>query len=94
MASVYILFSKCLDSYYIGSTDNLNLRHEQHLNKEFKRSFTSRAGDWIIYLEINDLGYNQARKIELHIKRMKSRKYIENLKQYPEIIKRLIDRYG
>jgi len=42
---------------------------------------------------IDNLEYLQARKIEAHIKRMKSRKFIENLKKYPEIQKRLIKLY-
>ena len=33
-------------------------------------------------------------KIELHIKRMKSRNYIENLKKYPEISEKLIKKYS
>lgn len=35
-----------------------------------------------------------ARSIESHIKRMKSKKYIESLKNYPEIVKGLISRYS
>jgi len=42
---------------------------------------------------IDNLEYLQARKIEAHIKRMKSRKFIENLKKYPEIQERLIKLY-
>jgi len=39
------------------------------------------------------LDYEQARKIEKQIKRMKSKKYIENLKKYPDIVKKLIEKY-
>jgi putative endonuclease len=36
----------------------------------------------------------QAHKIENHIKKMKSKKYIENLKKYPEISLRLLQKYS
>ena len=42
----------------------------------------------------DDLEYKQARNIETHIKRMKSRVYIVNLKKYPEIIVKLKIKYG
>jgi putative endonuclease len=32
-------------------------------------------------------------EIEKHIKRMKSRVYIENLKKYPDVINRLKEKY-
>jgi putative endonuclease len=65
----------------------------QHRNKAFGKGFTSKADDWEIFLEIKDLEYLQARKIEGHIKRMKSRIYIENLARYPDIIKKLKQKY-
>jgi hypothetical protein len=34
--------------------------------------------------------FTQARRIENHIKRMKSRKYIMNLKTYPEMMEKLL----
>ena len=42
---------------------------------------------------IEQLQYEIARKTEAHIKRMKSRKYIENLKLYPEMMEKLILKY-
>jgi putative endonuclease len=93
MASVYILYSKKLNSFYIGSCKDLSYRVDQHLNKEFKGSFTAKAEDWEIYLSIDDLLYDQARLIEAHLKKMKNRTYIQNLAKYPEIIQRLKDKY-
>ena len=46
-----------------------------------------------LYLSINDLEYKQVRAIESHIKRMKSKVYIENLLNYPIIIERLREQY-
>ena len=63
----------------------MKFRLEQHNLKEFSKSFTRRADDWEVYFELNDLTYNQARKIEKHIKSMKDRVYIENLLKYSDI---------
>jgi len=93
MACVYILYSKTLDRYYTGSCLDLESRLKDHKEGKYFSSFTSKAKDWGVFLSIEDLNYNQARKIEFHIKRMKSRKYIQNLLKYPEIIKRLRSNY-
>jgi len=93
MASVYILFSNKLNNFYIGSCKDLSYRIDQHLNKEFAGSFTARAEDWILYLSIDELQYQQARAIEEQLKRMKSKAYIQNLLKYPEIIERLKIKY-
>jgi putative endonuclease len=93
MAAVYILYSPNLGKFYTGSCKDYLIRIEQHLSEHFPGAFTSTAKDWFIYFVIENWGYTQARKIEAHIKRMKSRKYIEDLKKYPEMTKRLTDRY-
>jgi len=93
MASVYILFSKKLNRYYTGSCLDLSKRLDEHLQGIYIGSFTSKATDWELFLHINDLAYEQARLIELHIKKMKSRTYIENLQKYEEIQTRLIMLY-
>jgi putative endonuclease len=64
------------------------------MNKEFAKSFTTGAEDWEIYLSIDELSYQQARSIELHLKKMKSKTYIQNLIKYPEIIERLKSKYS
>ena len=94
MASVYILFSKKLDRFYTGSCENLDYRIEQHSNKHFINSFTAKAEDWELFFSIDHLQYTQARMIEEHIKRMKSKTYIENLRKYPEIIQKLMTKYS
>jgi len=93
MAAVYILYSKMLDKYYIGSCLDMEKRLEDHRNRKFEKSFAARADDWVLYYSMCDLLYKQARLIEVHIKRMKSRKYIENLKSYPEIAEKLKQLY-
>jgi putative endonuclease len=36
------------------------------------------------------LSYSQARSVETHIKKMKSKIYIQNLKKYPELLINLL----
>jgi len=94
MAIVYILFSNRHNRFYIGSCKDLSDRLTQHANKMFVKSFTKKADDWELYLSIKDLGYEQARLIEFHIKRMKSAKYIMDFIKYPQIIEKLKERYS
>ena len=93
MASVYILHSIIINKYYIGSCNDLASRLQQHTNKEFSNSFTAKANDWILFFSIDNLNYQQARLIEGHIKSMKNITYIINLKKYPDITLKLIERY-
>ncbi|WP_423738505.1 GIY-YIG nuclease family protein [Christiangramia crocea] len=81
MAEVYILYSPSIDSYYIGSCEDFEKRLSQHLNGVYKIAFTKKAHDRQKYLLIQDLSYSQARQIEIHIKKMKSVKYISNIKK-------------
>jgi putative endonuclease len=60
----------------------------------FSNSFTRRAEDWVLYYSLEGLKYQQARKIETHVKLMRNRKYYENLKNYPEIAEKLKLRFN
>jgi putative endonuclease len=51
------------------------------------------ADDWVLFLSIDDLDYAQARSIELHIKKMKSKIYLQNLLHHPEMVERLKEKY-
>ena len=90
---VYILYSDLLNRYYIGESENVVKRLKEHNDGYFKSSYTSTVNDWIVYLSIECSDRIQARKVEKHIKSMKSRKYIQNLKEYPELISKLKNKY-
>ena len=92
--SVYILYSSSLDKYYIGESENLDERIKLHNTHFFSGSFTIQASDWEMYFKIKCESRAVARSIENHIKKMKSRKYIENLKKYPEISEALLVKYS
>ena len=89
----YILHSLKLNRYYVGYTSNLKERLIFHENSE-SRKFTSKADDWEHYFTIDCNSKLQAVSIEKHIKRMKSKTYIENLKKYPEMALKLLLKYS
>ena len=93
MAFLYILYSETLDKFYIGSCMDLQKRLQAHHDKFYKSSFTSKANDWNLFYSLEKLEYTQARKIEKHIKSMHSSKYLRDLKKYPEMSKKLIERF-
>ena len=94
MASVYVLYSQSIDGYYVGSCLDFPDRFQQHLDKKHGNAHTIRASDWKLFFLIENLEYAQARKIEKHIKLMKSRKYIVDLKKYPVMVTLLIEKYA
>jgi putative endonuclease len=94
MPVAYILYSSVLDQFYIGSTVlTVQERLEQHNHQYYDNKFTSRTSDWEIFLTIDCITATQARLVEAHIKRMKSRAYVKNLRQYPEMVEKLLRRY-
>jgi len=92
MHYVYILFSQKLNKFYIGYTADLNQRMQYH-QMALKGKFTAAANDWEVYITIECSSKKQALAIERHIKHMKSKKYIQNLKQFPEMKEKLLLRY-
>ena len=95
ISSVYILYSPSLNSYYIGFTTTSVLeRLHKHNDKYYNSKYSSKTSDWEIYLSFECISEKQARAIESHIKKMKSKKYIINLKLYPNIVQELLNRYS
>jgi len=95
MFSCYILYSKALGRFYIGSSQTTPEERLAKHNTAFYlgQHYTSATSDWTLFLVISCTSFSQARKIENHIKRMKSRKYVSNLKIYPEMIEKLLSTY-
>ena len=90
----YILYSVESDRYYIGETDDLEERLSRHKSGFFRQSYTARSGDWEVFLALPCINRVHARKVEKHIKSMKSREYIKNLKKYPELRSKLLKRFS
>ena len=88
----YILHSEKLSKYYVGYSSDLDIRIMFHKNSQ-PRKFTYKAKDWKLYYKIDCTSKSQGKAIEAHIKRMKSKVYIQNLKKYPEIAQKLKNKY-
>ena len=92
MNSFYIIFSKSLNKYYSGIThDNVEVRLNKHNTSFYGKGYTSTAKDWELKLTIDCDTFSQARRMELYVKRMKSRKFIEKLIEYPEEVAKLLE---
>jgi putative endonuclease len=78
-STVYILHSASANKFYIGETEDLLVRLENHLNKTFKGAYTVQASDWILVWQLKCANRLQARDIEGFIKKMKSKKFIQSL---------------
>ena len=90
---VYILYSQSIDRFYIGETIDVENRLSEHNEHFFTGAFTSKANDWTVFLTLECKNRTQARMIESHIKRMKSKTYIHNLKKYSRMREDLIAKY-
>jgi putative endonuclease len=89
---VYIIQSEKTLGYYIGQTDDVEKRLKEH-NSSDNQDYTKRDQPWVLIKTILCNCRIQARKIETHIKKMKSRKYIENLIKYEEISHKFLSKY-
>ncbi len=77
MFYTYIIYSESSDKYYISHTHDLELRLQRH-NERWTRS--TKAGiPWKLIYSEEYRTKSEAMKRECEIKRMKSRKYIEDL---------------
>jgi putative endonuclease len=87
----YIIYSKALNRFYVGYTSDINERLKLHNEGYFGgRTYTRKTSDWELFLLIPCDTITQAILVESKIKRMKSRKYIENLKKYPEMLEKIV----
>ncbi len=91
-AECYILFSKKLNKFYIGATNESAekrlIKHNEHCYGN--QHYTAIAKDWEIFLSLEAIDYPHAIRMERKIKSMKSKTFIRNLKQYSELRKKLI----
>lgn len=91
MPCCYILYSSKINKFYIGSCDDFELRLLAHNQGKYgSSSYSHITNDWQLYLKINTVDFSHAVRLERKIKKMKSRKHIENLRKYPELIEKII----
>ncbi|MBU4452853.1 GIY-YIG nuclease family protein [Candidatus Parcubacteria bacterium] len=77
MPFVYILKSARDNGFYVGSTRNLDDRLKRHLNGRSKSTKNRLPLELIYKKEFSN--YSEAYQFEMHIKKQKSKKFIENL---------------
>jgi len=95
MIACYILFSPAKKLFYTGFVlDSFEERLKKHNEGFYEKSFTSFTNDWELFLLIECDTNHQAISIEKHIKKMKSKIYIQNLKKYPEMISKLKEKFS
>jgi putative endonuclease len=94
MHYVYILYSPSLDKYYVGETEDIELRIKQHTTNFYKNSFTSKSSDWILKIAIEVKSKSMAIQIEKHIKRKGNREFKEKVITDLELVQYLIIKYS
>ena len=77
MPCLYILYSEKLNKYYVGACIDIERRLYEHNIGHSK--FTALGVPWILKYTETFETLQEAKKRELYIKKMKSRKYIEDL---------------
>ena len=75
MCYVYILTDNKNGHYYIGSTNNLNRRIQQHIKGYTKTTYRLKLTRLIYYEEFDNIYF--ARQREKKLKSYKSKKYLE-----------------
>jgi len=80
MFYVYILHSTTSDIYYVGHTDDVERRLEEHNHSEKTDTFTSKHRPWEVMavFECSE-ERSPALKCERFIKKQKSRRFIERI---------------
>jgi putative endonuclease len=73
---VYILYSEGCDKFYIGHTDNIDRRIDEH-NQGKGGKFSSTCFPWKLMLTEEYPTRSEAMKRELEIKKKKRRTYVE-----------------
>ena len=86
MHSLYIIYSKKLNRYYTGETNDLPERLKTHNDHSYKNAFTTAATDWELKLAKEIEKKEKAVYLEKFIKRMKSKVFIQKAIAQPNIL--------
>jgi len=76
MYYVYILYSSSLKKYYVGSTENVETRINQH--NAGKGNFTSKGIPWILIASILCETRSEATQLETKIKKRGIERYLQD----------------
>lgn len=89
MSRTLIIFSESINKFYVGESENPERRLELHNQHYFAKGFTKAANDWRLKLKFPCENKVKAKKLERFIKKMKSRRFIENIINKPEQLKEI-----
>jgi putative endonuclease len=91
---IYILYSATSNIYYVGYTEDVSRRFEQHNNPQ-RTKFTSKHLPWELKCRFEVANTRAlAMMAEKYIKRQKSRKYVELLIANETVRINLQKKYG
>ncbi|TWI85449.1 putative endonuclease [Lacibacter cauensis] len=76
MFYVYILFSSSLEKYYVGYTENVSIRLNQH--NAGKGNYTSKGVPWILITIVECTSRSSAAQLELKIKKRGIKRYLQD----------------
>jgi putative endonuclease len=83
-----------INRYFVGfTTEEPALRLLRHNEDCYQEKYTLQGKPREMYMSISGALMMQVGKIGQHIKKMKSRSYIENLKKYPKMVESLPERH-
>ena len=88
---VYILFSEVYGKFYIGQTNNLEKRMEEH-NKSTNASFTSKYRPWQLYCELSCSNRSVGVRIEKYLKK-KPRDFIRRIRKEEDLRNYILERF-
>ncbi|MBG6110260.1 putative endonuclease [Flavobacterium sp. CG_23.5] len=86
MYFIYIIYSKKLDRYYIGTTDKVEVRLLEHNSGFYNDSYTVKGIPWELNLSFECESSEKAYRLEKFLKRMKSRVFLEKVIVDPDIL--------
>ena len=79
MFYVYVIYNNSANKYYVGQTENIILRLQQHNNHTFK-SYTSKfPGEWELIHQESVATRSEALKRERGLKSGSGREYIKTI---------------
>ena len=79
MHFVYIIRSESNNCYYVGCTNDIDRRINEHNHSGNIKRYTRNKGPWKLVLTERFQNLSEARQRERQIKSLKKRKAIENL---------------
>ena len=86
MYSIYIIYSKKIDRYYVGTTDDVEKRLDEHNSGFYNEAYTVKGVPWELRLSFEYESSQKAYGLEKFLKKMKSRVFLEKVIVDPDIL--------